>query len=580
MPPPSRVRPAHLVVPDLGVGLGLRAPHYQEILAEKHPIGFFEAISENYMSGAKKPLYFLDAIRERYPVVLHGVALSIGGPDELDRDYLFQLKALVDRVDPPWVTDHFCFSKVLGSHVHDLLPLPYTEEMVKRVAERARQVQDYLERPFGLENTSSYLTYTRSEMTEWQFVREVVERADIGVLFDVNNVYVSSYNHGFDSRDFIASVPHERILQIHMAGHTNHGTHIIDTHSGPCSDEVIRLYEETICLTGATPTLVEWDDAIPPLESAIQEVERIARAREFGLGRRPEQSAASLVSLDSSGAIPTRVLAARESLTDTQLGVRKSIENPHPLAEREGELAAAQIRFQGNDRLSPLNQIEIYRDQFWLRHIGSLREDFPGVLYLLGEHSFDEFARSYLTGGDRPDFSLRTLGREFPAFLRAQTSDSSPIAGVMAELEWAYIRAFDAGESHTLVLPELTLLSPEEWAQARFTLAASVTLLTFPYPVADLRRAILKGEAPNPSHLDAKPEHRVVYRHADLHLYDKEITRSAFALLAELAQGERLGSACEKVTETNPGSAAILEQNLATWFQEWTELGLLGPLSR
>jgi uncharacterized protein len=281
MKPPQR--PAHLRVPDYGCGAGLRVPHYGHVLAESPSIGFFEVVSENFFGKGGKPLYHLDQFAERYPIILHGVALSIGAPEEPPRDYLQNLRALVKRVKPAWVSDHFCWCGAGGAHLHDLLPLPYTEEAITRVAERARMVQDYLEVPFGLENTSSYLTYHQSTMTEWEFVREVLERADCGLMFDVNNVFVSAYNHGFDPLDFVKSVPHERILQIHIAGHTNFGHYIIDTHVGPLIDPVLDLYRETIRLAGPVSTLLEWDDDIPEFAALAQEVARVASVRSQGL---------------------------------------------------------------------------------------------------------------------------------------------------------------------------------------------------------------------------------------------------------------------------------------------------------
>jgi uncharacterized protein (UPF0276 family) len=269
-----------LGLPDLGVGIGLRVPHYRQILAERPKVDFFEIISENFMVPGGRPRYHLDRVLETYRVIQHGVSLGIGGPSEPDREYLAKLKELVRKVKPTWLSDHFCWSGAGGAHLHDLLPLPYTEEAVVRVAERARWIQDYLEVPFALENTSSYLTYTSSTMTEWEFVSEICERADIGLMFDVNNVYVSAYNHGFDAREFIRSVPHDRIVQIHMAGHTNLGKYIIDTHRGPIIDPVWQLYAETIALAGPVSTLIEWDDEIPPLEVVLAEAERARQIRE------------------------------------------------------------------------------------------------------------------------------------------------------------------------------------------------------------------------------------------------------------------------------------------------------------
>lgn len=282
-------------VPDFGVGVGLRVPHYRHILEAQPEVGFFEIISENFMVDGGKPLYHLDRVLEGYPVIQHGVSLSIGGPEPLDREYLARLKALTRRVKPAWISDHFCWCGAGGAHLHDLLPLPYTEAAAKRVAERARLVQDYLELPFALENTSSYLGYTQSTMTEWEFVSEVLERADCGLLFDVNNVYVSSFNHDFDPLDFVRGVPHDRIVQIHLAGHTHLGRYIIDTHRGHVAPPVLELYQETIRLAGPVSTLIEWDDEIPEFAVLAAEAESVSALRALALA--PDALPPSVVDL-------------------------------------------------------------------------------------------------------------------------------------------------------------------------------------------------------------------------------------------------------------------------------------------
>jgi len=285
---------------------------------------FFEIISENFMVEGGKPLFHLEQVLGSYPLVQHGVSLGIGGPEPLDRDYLARLKQLVRKVSPPWLSDHFCWCGAGGAHLHDLLPLPYTWEVVELVAERARAVQDYLEVPFALENTSSYMAFTASEMTEWQFISEVAERADIGLLLDVNNVYVSAYNHGFHADTFIANVPHDRVLQIHLAGHTNLGKVIIDTHRGHVIDEVWDLYRATIARTGPVSTLIEWDDEIPDWSVLVAEAEKARAVRDRVVqatpGRAPRASlaqaavSASGASSDarSAGHGGPRELAARE----------------------------------------------------------------------------------------------------------------------------------------------------------------------------------------------------------------------------------------------------------------------------
>jgi hypothetical protein len=269
-----------LGLPDLGIGVGLRLPHVDHIL-EHHPrVDWFEIISENYMAPGGRPKINLDRALERYRLVQHGVSLSIGGTAPLDRDYLQQLRDLVRRTGTPWVSDHLCWTGAGGVDLHDLLPLPYTAEAVRHVAARAREVQDFLETPLVLENVSSYLTYTTSEMTEWAFLSAVAEEADCGILLDLNNIYVSSYNHGFDAAAYVDGVPHRRVVQMHLAGHTNYGKYIIDTHSDHVIDAVWDLYRRALRRTGPVSTLIEWDEDIPPFETLLAEAEKARAVRD------------------------------------------------------------------------------------------------------------------------------------------------------------------------------------------------------------------------------------------------------------------------------------------------------------
>lgn len=247
-------------LPNLGIGIGLRPVHYEEIFRDKPPIDWFEIISENFMVEGGKPLEHLEKILEHYPVVQHGVSLAIGSPDPLDFDYLKKLKALTKITKTPWVSDHLCWGRLPGAYYHDLLPLPYTKEVINYVVERAKIVQDYLELPFALENLSSYVGYASDEMTEWDFYSTIVEKADIYMMLDVNNIYVSSRNHGFDPKEYIKNIPLDRVVQMHLAGHSDHGDYVLDTHDNYVRDEVWALYGEIYPKTGGVATLLEWDD--------------------------------------------------------------------------------------------------------------------------------------------------------------------------------------------------------------------------------------------------------------------------------------------------------------------------------
>jgi uncharacterized protein len=262
-----------------GFGLGLRTPHYEAILNERHAIDWLEVITENYLVPGGKPLNYLERIRERYPVVMHGVSLSIGSTDPIDFEYLAAVRGLAARIEPHWISDHLCWTGVDGRNLHDLMPLPYTEEALAAVAARIGQVQDALGRQIVLENVSSYLTFHSSEMSEWEFLREVAQRADCAVLLDINNIYISSVNHGFDPLVYLQAIPPDRVRQFHLAGHSDMDGHLIDTHDHPIVKPVWDLYCAAVARFGAVPTMIERDDNIPELGELVAELQI---ARELG----------------------------------------------------------------------------------------------------------------------------------------------------------------------------------------------------------------------------------------------------------------------------------------------------------
>ena len=259
--------------PSLGFGLGLRVPHYEAILATRPAVDWFEVLTENYLVPGGRPLHHLTRIRERYPLAMHGVSLSIGSTAPLDLEYLRGLKALAARIEPAWISDHLCWTGVAGRNTHDLLPLPYTEEALAHIVERVRTVQDFLGRRILLENVSSYVAFRSSSLTEWEFLREVATRADCLILLDVNNIYVSAVNHEFDALEYLHAVPAERVQQIHLAGHENHGDYLIDTHDHPVPDPVWELYAAALRHCGTVSTMIERDDHIPPLGELVAELD-------------------------------------------------------------------------------------------------------------------------------------------------------------------------------------------------------------------------------------------------------------------------------------------------------------------
>jgi len=264
----------------LGHGVGLRPKHYGRFLESRPRVDWVEAISENFMGIGGRPLAVLEKVRRDVPVALHGVSLSIGSSDPLNGEYLAQLSELVNRIEPAVVSDHLCWGSHGGRYVHDLLPLPFTEEALEHVAARVKQVQDRLGRQILLENVSSYLTYAESTLSEWDFLAEIAQRADCGILLDINNIFVSSKNHGFDPFEYLCAIPVDRVGQYHLAGHSDYGAYLLDTHDAAVCDEVWSLYREAVRRFGLVSTLIEWDEKIPELEVLVAE-SRKARAVEM-----------------------------------------------------------------------------------------------------------------------------------------------------------------------------------------------------------------------------------------------------------------------------------------------------------
>ncbi|MEO1260287.1 MAG: DUF692 domain-containing protein [Bacteroidota bacterium] len=268
-------------LPNLGLGLGLRSKHFNHILKNKPEVDWFEVISENFMDSGGRPIHVLRKVAEMYPVVMHGVSLSIGSTDPLDFNYLRRLKNLADEVKPAWVSDHLCWTGVLSLNTHDLLPVPLNDESLKHVCARVKTVQDFMERPLILENPSTYLTFQHSTINEWDFLRYMTEETGCGLLLDVNNVYVSSFNNDFDPVTYIENLPYERIVQMHLAGHQHCGEYIIDTHDRKVTNKVWELFQLAWQKTGGVSTLLEWDNHIPEFDVYHEE---LLKAKKFMSG--------------------------------------------------------------------------------------------------------------------------------------------------------------------------------------------------------------------------------------------------------------------------------------------------------
>lgn len=280
--------------PYLGFGLGLRPQHYEDILEGDPNVDWFEVISENYMVPGGQPLKILDRIRARYPIVMHGVSLSIASTAPINERYLADLKALAERYEPEFISDHLCWTGVHGVNLHDLLPVPYTQEALDHVVSRVHHVQEYLGRAVALENVSSYVQFSHSDMSEWEFIAELTKRTGCWLVFDVNNVFVSAFNHDFNAHEFIAGVPKDRIVQFHLAGHEHNMSHIVDTHDAIVCDEVWDLYRSALKHFGPVSAIIERDDHIPPLTELVEELDQARAVAADVIGRQARIEAQAL----------------------------------------------------------------------------------------------------------------------------------------------------------------------------------------------------------------------------------------------------------------------------------------------
>ena len=532
----------------LGFGVGLRPRHYREFLEGNPAVDWVEAISENFMGAGGRPLAVLEKVRRDRPVVLHGVSLGIGSVEELDPRYLKDWKALIERIEPSIVSDHLCWGRAHGRYSHDLLPAPFTEETVRHVVARVNQVQEFLGRRIALENVSSYFTFVQSELTEWEFLAQVANRSGCDILLDVNNIFVSSRNHGFDPDAYLAGVPAARIAQIHLAGHQRRPELIIDTHDGPVSDEVWALYARTIGRFGKISTLIEWDDRVPPLDVLLAEAEK-ARA------------IAPLSSRGGEGQ-GEGVSSPGTQLQSTQHTIFAALCDPTPVT------AEAEALIASHPPLSSKARIEVYAEMYWLRMRDVLRDAFPTVRAAVADETFDGLIADFLREHPSTHPSLDRLGRPFPQFL----AKASPEWADVAALEWVRAEAFIAVDGPVLPFTQLQAIPPEAWGELTLKAHPSVRLLelaTDPQPAV---RAQREGSTP-PAPL-AVPTALVIWR-TGFTVFHAPISANEAAAIKSLIEGAPLPTLLAPFEDLDDGGVSAFEA-LQSWFSE----GMVAALSR
>jgi uncharacterized protein (UPF0276 family) len=542
-------------VSHLGFGLGLRAPHYPHIFEHQPEVDWFEIISENFMDTDGRPKRNLARIKEHYPIVMHGVALSIGTVDPLNSDYLQKLKALARWVNPVWISDHLCWTGVAHSNTHDLLPVPYTEEALKHVVARIRQVQDYLERPIALENPSTYLEFKSSHMPEAEFIACMVEKSGCNLLLDINNVYVTCYNHRLDPRAYIDMLPLDRVAQIHLSGHSNYGTHIIDTHDDHVVDEVWALYGYVVKKVGRVlNTMIEWDDKIPGFPVLFAELEkarRVAKDAEHHPAL-PELTQAP-VPYEMHARISTVSLESEQQLMQDAIMLGAKFDSD----------PAAWIR--AKNKFLPADQLAIYTNAYRYRLCDSTAEDYPVLKTYLGDNQFDRLIRDFIETVRSDHFNIGRFGAKLPDFVATQTSLDT-FARELCILETAIAQLTDPQETEALTPEHLANMTPETLLESVLHPREALQLFTFKWSVNDYYRSV-NEDHPMTTPPEQRPTYLAVFRHEDT-VWRMELAEQEYALLERLFAGMPVGAALEE------DSSAATEQ-LSLWFARWIRNGLL-----
>ena len=550
--------------PRLGCGVGLRSQHYPVVTETWPQMDWFEAISENYMDTGGRPLHILEKVRQHYPIALHGTALSIGSIDPLNQNYLERLKKLIERIGPFIVSDHLCWSGANGEALHDLLPLPFTEEAVQHVAGRVGQVQEYLGRPILLENVSTYVTYRHSTMPEWEFLSEISKRSGCGILLDLNNLYVNSVNHRFDPYEYLKNIPGERVGQFHLAGHTDMGSWLFDTHSAPVIEAVWALYREALRLFGPVSTLIEWDENIPPYEQLVEEVERARKIYQKYDGVSPAASPSPETPSRKGEQIST-------SLSEVEQWFKSKVQ-PFEIN--------TSLSLSGKNLLNPQGgapgeeRVTVYAKGYLVRIAESLKEAYEAVHHVVGSEKFFDLCDAYARRYPSRNYNLNYAGKYLPELLeKSSVTKDFPFLPDLARLEWLIWEAFHAFDETPLDASQIKGISLEDWENCRIVFQPSAGLLASDWTLLDLW---LHRHNPPPK-ISLKelrqPERLLIGRKSD-QVRCERLEKNQFKVLEGLLAGENLGEVCDGLAETAE------EENppVTEWFSGWVRDGLIRRL--
>lgn len=539
-------------LPQLGFGLGLRPKHYSYIFENWPEVDWFEVISENFMDTDGRPKRNLARIAERYPVVIHGVALSIGTVDPLNSEYLQKLKKLIAWLKPAWISDHLCWTGIAHRNTHDLLPVPYTEEALKHITQRIRQVQDFLEMPIALENPSTYLEFKSSNMPEAEFIARMAEDSGCRLLLDVNNVYVTCYNHRLDPKAYIDALPLERVQQIHLSGHSNYGTHIIDTHDDHVVDDVWALYQYVVKKSGHVPnTMVEWDDKIPEFPVLFAELAKAKTAALTAMQHAP---------LPNLAKPQTPYIANRPTeLREEQSRMQDAIMGGSGFASKAEEWIRAKEQF------SAAEQLKVYTNAYRYRLYDVVAEDYPVLQHYLGNERFEGLINSFVNTIPSEHFNIGRYAAKLPQFITKHIAGDE-FAFELCELETAICQLSDPAETIALTPEHLAGMTPEVLMQSKLEPREALQLFEFNYPVNKYYLEV--NNEVNPSAPEPGKTYLVVFRHEDT-VWRMDLAAGEYNMLKLLFSGHTVGQALEIMQGED------IAANLGEWFARWMRNGLL-----
>lgn len=547
--------------PHLGYGVGLRTVHYPTIFEQWPKVDWFEIISENFMDSEGRPRRNLEKILTRYPVVMHGVSLSIGSTDPLNYGYLKKLKALAEWVNPPLISDHLCWTGNAHINTHDLLPVPYTEEALKHIISRIKQVQDFLGRRLVVENPSTYLEFKASEMPEWEFIARMAEGADCHLLLDVNNVYVTCYNHRLDAKTYMDAIPPERVAYVHLAGHENKGTHLVDTHEGTIIPEVWDLYRYLISRTGSVNTMVEWDTNIPEFPIVYAEVEKAKKIAAEG----------NTPNMMSPQYMPRNLSIKKEHFSTLLSTMQDAV---LPMTTKRAETMAEKW-IRAKSGFTPQEQLDVYIRGYRYRLSDICFDDFPVLRHYLGRKLFNLVVDDYISSYISTHYNIARYGLNLPKAIKAislRKGINRAFAHELATLEAEMTVIFDLPETRALSQKNLQGLDEESFMALVIHPRAALKLFHFHFSVNDYFTAVKAGR--KPPRLQHKQTYLAVYRHED-RIWRLDLEKEEYRLLRRLFGGITIGKALEQLVEKRGVKTEIVAKNLQRWFGKWINNHLL-----